>query len=135
MRVETQTIGVPTLLAALLLLPPLPAANAFLIQTFDTRAGAVQQVWETDTVPFVIRAEGSDDLSPERTIAILRESFGVWEDVATSRLKFQDRGLTRSLQPSSSDGNNLLIFDETGRWLSAPRGSGIIAVTRINSDP
>ena len=135
MRVETQTIGVPTLLAALLLLPPLPAANAFLIQTFDTRAGAFQQVWGTDTVPFVIRAEGSDDLSPERTIAILRESFGVWEDVATSRLKFQDRGLTKSLQPSRSDGNNLLIFDETGRWLSAPRGSGIIAVTRINSDP
>jgi len=135
MRAEIQLIRVSALLAVALLLPFPRAAEAFLIQTFDTRSGPVQQVWGKDAVPFVIRAEGSDNLGSKTTIAILRESFGEWEDVATSRLKFVDRGVTERLEPSRSDGNNLVIFDETGRWLSAPIGTGIIAVTRINSDP
>ncbi len=110
-------------------------ASAFLVQSTQSGNGPVVQVsWAGDEIPYRIDAVGSDDLGAARTAQILRESFAVWEDVEGSRLRFRDEGSSTGLEASRRDRRNLLIFDETGDVLDAPAGSGIIAVTRMNSD-
>ena len=120
------------LLSALLFADP---GHGFLIQTFETRAGRkVQQTWSRpDRIPFILHADGSDDFTPEQTHRLIRESFQVWTNVATARVQFLDQGETDTITPSQDDQINLIYFDETGSALRAPRGSGVIAVTRINS--
>ena len=116
------------------LLVALPS-HGFLIQTFESRFGdQVQQTWSRpDRIAFVLHADGSDDLSPAQTHALIRESFQVWSDVPTARVEFVDQGTTQSGAPTSRDGRNLIYFDETGRYLNAPPAAGVIAVTRIQS--
>ena len=123
----------PLLLSALLLTD---AASGFLIQTFESPAGRkVQHIWNyPDRIPFLLHANGSDDLTPELTHRLIRESFQVWDDVATSRVGFVDQGQTTSHRPSQADQRNLVYFDETGRYLDTPSGSGVIAITRISSN-
>ena len=58
----------------------------------------------------------------------------MWQEVSTARIGFEDRGLT-STSASGRDGVNVLTFDETGEFIQAPPGTGMIAVTRIHSDP
>ncbi len=108
---------------------------AFLIQTFQGDSGPVQQVWRTpERIPFVLFSAGSDDMPPEEAHRLLRESFQIWEDVPGSRVAFSDLGETSARTPSRRDRRNLVYFDETNAFLQVPQGSGIIAVTRINSD-
>ena len=109
--------------------------HAYLIQTFEGRRGPVQQMWHADTIPFVIDGAGSDDLEADVAIGILRESFAAWDRVPGARLRFDDQGISSGREPSGRDGINLVIFDETGDWLDAPPETGIIALTRIQSDP
>ena len=47
-------------------------------------------------------------------------------------MDFVDQGTTHSV-PTRRDGRNLIYFDETGRYLDAPPGTGVIAITRIQS--
>ena len=124
------TLGA-TAFALCLLFPT--AGSAFLIQTFEGRNGPVSQLWGDQVVRFSIDSAGSDDLDVDLAIGILRESFRIWEDVPTSSLSFEDTGLL-SAGPSRGDSRNHVVFDESGRWLDAPPETGIIAVTRINSD-
>ena len=111
------------------------AGHGFLIQTFESPSGRkVQQTWsQPNRIPFQLHAAGSDDLSPAQTHQLMRESFQVWDDVATARVRFIDQGETATRIPAQNDGRNLVYFDESGNHLRAPRGSGVIAVTRINS--
>ncbi len=120
------------LLSALLFAEP---GHGFLIQTFETRAGRkVQQTWSRpDRISFILHADGSDDFTPDQTHRLIRESFQVWTNVATARVEFFDQGETDTITPSQDDQINLIYFDETGSELRAPRDSGVIAVTRINS--
>ena len=112
-------------------------ASGFLIQTFESPSGRkVQQTWNRpDRIPFLLHADGSDDLTPEQTHRLIRESFQVWEEVATARVDFIDQGETASHQPSQDDERNLVYFDETGSQLRTPSDSGVIAITRISSNP
>ncbi len=108
---------------------------AFVVQSTQSASGHVIQVsWAEDDVPFQIDAAGSADLGAARTSRILRQSFAVWQAVEGSYLRFVDEGISTGRPASRRDRRNLLIFDETGDVLNAPPGSGIIAVTRINSD-
>lgn len=108
---------------------------AFLIQTFQGDSGPIQQVWRTpERIPFVLFSAGSDDMPPEEAHRLLRESFQIWEDVPGARVAFSDLGVTSARTPSRRDRRNLVYFDETNAFLQVPQGSGIIAVTRINSD-
>lgn len=109
--------------------------HGFLIQTFESRFGdQVQQTWRyPDRIAFVLHAAGSDDLSPDQTHALIRESFQIWSDVATARVEFVDQGTTQSSVPTQRDRRNLIYFDETGRYLDAPPETGVIAITRIQS--
>ena len=110
-------------------------AHAFLVQTVNGPNGPVQQAWGSGRgIPFVIHEAGSDDLPPETAFRILRESFRVWEEVPTADISFVDEGLTSVLVPSETDGNNLVVFDESNRWLQAPRGSGIIAAAFVETE-
>ena len=111
------------------------SSHGFLIQTFQTRSGRkVQQTWSRpDRIPFILHADGSDDFSPVQTHGMMRESFQTWADVPTSRVQFVDQGETETIKPSQNDRINVVYFDETGNVLRAPPGSGVIAVTRINS--
>ena len=121
--------------AGLVLLPADPTW-AFLIQTFDSFWGPVQQSWRRaeSGIAFLIHSAGSDDLTPAETHRIIRASFQTWEQVSASSVHFRDQGLTDDLRPDRGDRQNLVFFDESGRYLDAPPGSGIIAVTRINSN-
>ncbi|MBT6627188.1 MAG: matrixin family metalloprotease, partial [Gemmatimonadetes bacterium] len=107
---------------------------AFLIQTYDGDDGPVTLKWRSDTVRYVLNATGSDDMQPAAAFGIIREAFATWSRVSTSRLEFQDDGVDAGATANRRDRRNVVIFDETGRTLSAPAGSGIIAVTRLNSD-
>ncbi|MFH1571602.1 MAG: beta-propeller fold lactonase family protein [Gemmatimonadota bacterium] len=118
--------------AILLLLPC--ASQAYLIQTFSGPRGPVQQHWGADRISYYIDAAGTDDMEPAAAIDLLRSSFQVWESVPTCRISFDDRGVVSGSTPRSTDRVNLIIFDETGAWLEAPPETGIIALTRINSD-
>ena len=119
---------------AAVMAPGATMLDAFLIQTAENARGHFQQNWRLDTVPFVLGVDGSADLGAARSHEILRESFAAWQDVSTSRLVFEDRGLTEATATSGDDGVNVVLFDETGRILRAPAGTGVIAVTRITSD-
>jgi len=111
-----------------------PAA-AFLVQSSQSGSDPVVQAsWVIDEVSYLIDASGSADLGADETARILRQSFAVWNDVAGSRLRLIDAGISTNRKASLRDRRNLVIFDETGDVLGAPAGSGIIAVTRINSD-
>jgi len=111
------------------------ATEAFLAQTYRTRSGdVVRQRWSRGEVTFVIDETGSDNMAAATTISILRDSFNVWADVSSASLSLVDDGLSNTLSPSSSDRRNLIIFDERGEWLDPPPGSGVIAVTRIESN-
>lgn len=123
----------PLFYVALLVAEP---GYGFLIQTFHSPSGrSVQQTWRRpDRIAFVLHSAGSDDLSSQLTHSLMRDSFQVWNDVATSRVRFVDEGETQTRTPSQDDGRNLVFFDETGTHLHSPRGSGVIAITRINSN-
>ena len=110
-------------------------SHGFLIQTVESPFGhQVQQTWRhPDRIPFALHAAGSDDLSPTRTRALIRESFQVWSAVPTARVDFVDQGTTQSSVPTQRDRRNLIYFDETGRYLDAPPETGVIALTRIRS--
>ena len=118
----------------LLLMPVL--ADAFLVQTFERSRQLIQQKWQNADrgIPFIIHAAGSDDIPAETVYRLLRESFQVWGQVPTTTINFTDEGLTQTLVPNLNDKRNLLFFDENNRWLQAPRNSGVIAITRINSN-
>ncbi|MCC7263721.1 MAG: matrixin family metalloprotease [Candidatus Latescibacteria bacterium] len=119
----------------LLLLWAAAPARAFLIQTYDNGQGPVRLFWRNpDKIPFRLDRAGSDDLPAETVYRILRESFAVWAAVPGSRVGFVDQGLAELDAPSGDDRVNMVIFDETGDWLQAPHGTGIIALTRMNSN-
>lgn len=108
---------------------------AFLVQSTESGDGSIVQAsWHIDDVGYLIDGAGSADLGASQTAKILRESFAVWQAVEGSYLRFRDDGISTDRAPSRRDRRNLLVFDETGDILGAPAGSGIIAVTRINSD-
>ena len=121
-------------LAAAACLITVAQSSAYLIQSTQGAGVVVQASWPRQVISFRIDAAGSDDLTADETARILRESFAVWEDVPSAALRFDDQGTSGGRAPSRRDGRNLLIFDETGDWLGAPDGSGIIAVTRLSSD-
>ncbi len=116
-----------------LLVAATPCA-AFLIQTYDGDDGPVTLKWRSDTIRFILNAAGSDDMQPEVAFNTIREAFDTWTRVPTSRLVFEDGGVDAGATANRRDRRNVIIFDETGRTLSAPEGSGVIAVTRLNSD-
>jgi YVTN family beta-propeller protein len=64
---------------------------------------------------------------------IVRASFGAWEDVGTSYLRFSEEG-GGTFQGARSDGRNSIIYDADGTDLEIPSGTGIIAITRTYWD-
>lgn len=109
--------------------------SAFLIQAFEGPFGKVQLTWRRpQQISYLLHSAGSDDLSPELTHQLLRESFAVWAAVPTARVRFIDQGVTKSRLPSGRDRQNLVFFDETGNYLQVPRNSGVIALTRVSSN-
>ena len=125
---------VPPSLLVLLMCAATPAV-AFLVQSTQSGRGPVVMAsWAHHEVPYWIDNAGSADIGAAQTINILRQSLEVWQDVEGSRLRFREEGLSTDRSAARRDRRNLLIFDETGETLDAPVGSGVIAVTRINSD-
>jgi YVTN family beta-propeller protein len=122
-------------LTGFLLLGAVPSF-AFLIQTFESRRGKVQFVWNNAAggIPFVIDVAGSQDVPDQTVYQIIRASFQAWEDVPTARLRFIDQGLSSSLTPNPNDRRNLVIFDTDGTWLDVPAGSGVIATTLVQGN-
>ena len=111
------------------------SVNAFLIQTFRNEYDEiVQQKWHnTKYISITIDNAGSDNIEQEQTFKIIKESFRVWEDISTSDLYFKFTENSSNKKPSQNDRVNLVFFDETNEYLQAPEGSGVIAITRINS--
>ena len=64
---------------------------------------------------------------------IVRSSFGEWEAVETSYLRFGEQG-TGTFRGDISDGRNAILYDLDGSDLQIPQGTGIIAITRTYWD-
>ena len=111
------------------------SAEAFLIQTFHNQNDIpTQQKWHgPESIEITIDQAGSKDIGSTQTHRIIRESFRVWENVQTSNLSFKFTQNSKKIRPSQNDRINLIFFDERNEYLKVPEGSGIIAVTRINS--
>ena len=112
-------------------------AFAFVLQTVRNRQGQVMTVhWSPSRVQFGIpyRVNTGSFPFPEADVRrVVQNSFGAWRAVETAQLRFQDQG-TVGLQASVNDQQNVIVFDPTGRQIGAPRGVGVIAVTRMNWD-
>ncbi|MBT3343910.1 MAG: matrixin family metalloprotease [Gemmatimonadetes bacterium] len=107
---------------------------AFLIQSYEGDDGPVGLRWKTDRVTYFLNGVGSEDMEPETAFGAIRQSFGIWAAVESSRLQFAEGGVDANATANRRDRRNVIIFDETGQTLQAPEGTGIIAVTRLNSD-
>ncbi len=107
---------------------------AFVIQ-MDLFGGRVVPVhWAFGVVragvPYRVAVDGFP-FSESETVRIVRESFETWREVETADIVFSDQG-TGQFRVSGTDRRNAIFYDETGRHLDAPPGSGVIALTRIN---
>ena len=122
------------LLLVLAILAVQGPAGAFLVQTHDGDDGPVRLRWDSDRVPFILAGAGSADMAPEIAFSAIRQAFDTWASVESSRLQFIDEGVDAGATANRRDRRNVIIFDETGQTLQAPTGTGIIAVTRLNSD-
>ena len=111
-------------------------ADAFTQQTQSGPGGVPVQLFWRDAekgIPFRINQEGSDDVPGEDEFEAIREGFRTWEAVETATIRFVDQGLTSQTR-IANDRVNLIVFDETGRLLGIPPGTGAIAMTRVHLD-
>lgn len=111
-------------------------APAFTRQTQSSPGGTLIQLSWPDAdrgIPFRINREGSDDIPGDDEFEAIRTGFRAWEAVESATIRFEDQGLTSQTR-IANDGVNLVVFDETGRLLGLPSGTGAIAVTRVHSD-
>ena len=61
------------------------------------------------------------------------ESFQVWGDVETAYISFRNRG-SGQFDADWTDRTNVVRYDATGTEMDVPRGTGVIAFTRLNWD-
>ena len=109
--------------------------EAFVIQTYQGRRVTYQVKWaNSQSIPVMLNEAGTPDLPNDAVFRILRESFAVWEAVPTAVASFNDMGLS-SRDPNPRDGINVIAFDQDNGWLDLPPGSGVIAVTLMETDP
>lgn len=110
-------------------------ASAYVIQTDQNTRGRVVHIgWADNTarsgVPFFLNVD-SFPFDASTVVRIVQNSFNVWNEVSSSYLNMSYQGTT-SVPASDSDRRNVVVYDATGRSISAPAGSGIIAITRVN---
>ncbi len=81
-------------------------------------------------VPYVLRTtatgDGTQDIEGTQEFAPLREAFRSWQDVPTSRITFQEAGLSRNVKSGALDGVNVVSFDNTNSLLAR---AGVLALT------
>ncbi len=127
-------VGIPALFQILFALFSSVPIVAFVIQLEEFGGRIVPIHWTSGEVssgvPFIVDVDGFP-FSEEATERIVRESFETWSEVETSRVTFSDGGRGQ-FRVSSTDRRNVIFFDQTGRDVGAPPGSGVIAVTRLN---
>ena len=124
-----------TLLIPLFLLSAVPS-QAYVLQTDRNQQGRLIGIrWPESTARNGIGyrlSTGSFPFDQNETIRITTESFEAWE---TSTTFISSRSeATGTFRASSTDRRHVITYDATGNDIGAPRGSGVIAVTIINSD-
>jgi hypothetical protein len=73
--------------------------------------------WDQVTVPYVLDAAGSDDLTQAETFATLRASFATWEAIECSYLSFREAGVVTGVAIGYDQGgsnHNAVKFVEAG---------------------
>jgi len=64
-------------------------------------------------------------------VRVANESFQVWEGVETAFISFRNRG-SGQFDADWTDETNVVRYDATGAEMDLPRGTGVIAFTRLN---
>ena len=109
--------------------------SGFVIQTIqDFRRQIVTLHWSSgqvrEGIPFWINAD-SFPFAQSDVLRTIRNSFSAWQNVDTSVLSFREEGIG-NFQSSGRDNRNVVVYDAVGTQIGAPRGSGVIAVTRVS---
>ncbi|MCZ6632112.1 MAG: beta-propeller fold lactonase family protein [bacterium] len=113
------------------------SAEGYVIQMDRNSQGRIVTIqWPSGSarqgIPFVVNSS-SFPFPENDVLRIVRKAFGDWDAVASSYLKFEDRG-TGQFRPSNTDRQNVVFYDNSGRLIGAPPGTGVIAITRVNWD-
>ena len=113
------------------------SAEGYVIQMDRNAQGRIVTIqWPSGSarqgVPFVVNPS-SFPFPEDDVLRIVRKSFGDWGAVASSYFKLEDRG-TGQFRPSNTDQQNVIFYDDSGRLIGAPPGTGVIAITRVNWD-
>ncbi len=81
-------------------------------------------------VPYVLRTnsmgDGTQDIEGTQEFDLIRQAFKAWQDVSTSRIAFQEAGISKNVKAGSLDGVNVISFDSTDSLLSR---AGVLALT------
>jgi YVTN family beta-propeller protein len=74
---------------------------------------------------------GSFPFAGADVVRIVQRGFNGWQNVSSAFIAFDYQGTT-TIPASTTDRRNVIVYDETGRTVGAPPGSGVIAITRVN---
>lgn len=112
-----------------------PVADGYVIQTdLNTRGRIVQISWPPaqaqSGISFFVNA-ASFPFAESDVVAIVQRGFSEWQNVPSAFIVFDYQGTTQ-IPASTTDRRNVIAYDETGRTIGAPPGSGVIAITRVN---
>ncbi|MDP6041483.1 MAG: hypothetical protein QGG64_23245, partial [Candidatus Latescibacteria bacterium] len=102
-------------------------ADGYVIQTdLNTRGRIVQISWPSaqaqSGIAFSINAN-SFPFAESDVVRIAQRGFNNWQNVSSAFITFDYQGTT-TIPASTTDRRNVIAFDETGRTVGAPPGSG-----------
>lgn len=124
MRAVTLALGVAAVLLAS------PPAEAFKLVAANN-GNAI--FWDQICIPWFMHEVGSDDMSPEQTLAALETGVRTWNQISDAYPEFQLRGATcfNDIGKASVPGaQNVLLFRETS-WTHAQR---VVALSTVTFD-
>jgi len=105
------------------------ASLGFSVRLTDDRPLTLER-WPTDHVVYRIALAGSDDLSPDESLAAVRAGFASWVAVSCATVTFEELGDApdphATLVNAGPDGHNDVVWIEDDAWLF---GAYVLGVT------
>lgn len=109
-------------------------ADAYVIQTDRNARNRIVQVrWSENQARSGIGYRVNMTSFPFPSADVLRvmqQSFAAWQEVPTAYIAFTYLGTT-TIPASTTDRNNVILYDASGTTIGAPAGAGVIAITRV----
>ena len=95
--------------------------------------------WETESVPYRVHEDGSDDFSDGADLEATKASFSIWNDVSCAAIQLVSDGLTANTgagdETGVEDGVNLVVWrEDTVAWIAAGNSPSYYALTTLSFD-